>query len=158
MTQTRDKRRKESSTAQRVAEKSLDVAIGGTALAAGKVAETIDRVIGKTESAMHEGRRAAQDKAKKTDRAIRHAIQNRDERRYEDRTRDELYELAIERDIEGRSAMRKSELIAAVPRRDERDQLILPSDRHLATRWDSAEQSGYCDRMANGSLIWMAIR
>ena len=114
MTQTPNQSKKKSSTARRVAETTLDVAVGGTALAADKVAETFDRVVGKTENAVREGRRVAQDEAKKADRAVRDAIRDRDDRRYEDRTRDELYELAVKREIEGRSTMRKSELISAL--------------------------------------------
>lgn len=37
-----------------------------------------------------------------------------DRRTYEERTKEELYELAAERDIEGRSTMTKDELIAAL--------------------------------------------
>lgn len=41
-----------------------------------------------------------------------------DRRPYEERTKEELYELAVERDIEGRSTMNKEELIVAL--REER--------------------------------------
>lgn len=37
-----------------------------------------------------------------------------DRRNYEERTYDELYSLAMERDIEGRSTMKKAELIKAL--------------------------------------------
>ena len=114
MEQTSTRKKQRSSTAHRVAEKTLDVAVGGTALAADKVAETVDRVLEKAENAVREGRRDTQDKAEAASRAIRRTIKESDGRRYEDRTRDDLYELAVQRNIEGRSAMRKSELIAAL--------------------------------------------
>jgi len=41
-------------------------------------------------------------------------VKDRDGRTYEERTRDQLYDLAVERDIEGRSSMRKAKLIAAL--------------------------------------------
>ncbi|MBT8130724.1 MAG: Rho termination factor N-terminal domain-containing protein, partial [Gammaproteobacteria bacterium] len=41
-----------------------------------------------------------------------------DRRTYEERTKEELYELAVERDIDGRSLMTKDELIVAL--REER--------------------------------------
>jgi len=114
VTQKSTQKSRNSSTAHRFADKTLDVAVGGTALAADKVAETFDRVVEKAEDAMRKGRREAQDKAEAASRAVHRAIGDNDGRPYEDRTRDELYDLAAEREIEGRSAMRKSELIAAL--------------------------------------------
>jgi len=112
MTQTSTKR--QSSTAQRIAEKTLDLAVGGTALAAEKVSETVGRAIEKSEGAIRKGRHEVREKAEAASRAARQAVEDRDARPYEDRTRDELYELAIQREIDGRSSMRKSELIDAL--------------------------------------------
>lgn len=83
--------RRRARTVRRVADTALDFAVGGTALAADKAVEQIDKVVSR-------------------------ATHDTDGRAYEDRTRDELYELAAERDIEGRSNMRKQELIAALRR------------------------------------------
>jgi hypothetical protein len=107
-------RRKKEGTARRVAETALDVAVGGTALAADKALETIDKVVGRSEEAAQEGARTARQKAATATRAARQAIEDRGHPSYENRTRDELYELAAERDIEGRSTMRKAELIDAL--------------------------------------------
>jgi len=80
--------KKRRGAARRVATAALDVAVGGAALAADKALEAIDKVVG-------------------------HGADG-DGRMYEDRTREELYDLAAERGIAGRSTMRKEELIAAL--------------------------------------------
>jgi len=105
----RDKKEKPSA-ARRVASTVADVAIGGTALAADKAIEAVDQA----GSALGKGRREAREAAGSAARSARKAIENPDSRPYEERTRDELYELAAEREIEGRSSMRKAELIAAL--------------------------------------------
>jgi len=102
--------RKNTSTARRVAETAADVAIGGTALAADKALEIVDRA----SNALGKGRREVRMSAASATRTARKAIENPDGRAYEDRTRDELYSLAADREIKGRSSMRKAELIAAL--------------------------------------------
>lgn len=106
--------KKNQSTARRVAETALDVTVGGTALAADKAVETLDKVVGRAEDAIRDGRRTVRRRAAEATHTAREAIDERDNRAYEDRTRDELYELASDREIEGRSAMNKAELIAAL--------------------------------------------
>ena len=113
--------RKDMSTARRIAETTLDVAIGGTALAVDKAAETIDKaseridkVTERAEDAVRKGRREAHERKEEVTRAARKVVEDKDTRPYEERTRDELYALAAEREIEGRSNMLKEELIAAL--------------------------------------------
>jgi len=107
-------RKKARRAARRVAETALDVAVGGPALAAEKALETIEKVVGGGEDAAGRGARTVRGKAAEVARSARHAVEPEDRRSYEDRTRDELHELAAERGIEGRSTMRKAELIAAL--------------------------------------------
>ena len=54
--------------------------------------------------------------ARKVARQAKRAVKASDARSYEERTRGELYELAQERDLEGRSGMSKKQLIAALRR------------------------------------------
>jgi hypothetical protein len=110
--------KKKPSTVRRVADATLDVAVGGTALAADKALETLDKVTDRAEEALRRGRREARDQTRSARRhaeeAVHQAAGGHDSRPYEERSRDELYELASERDIEGRSSMNKAELIAAL--------------------------------------------
>ena len=105
---------KKSTTAGRVTDAALDVAIGGTALVADKAMETLDKVTGRAEEALRRGRREVMERASEASQAARKVVEERDTRPYEERTRDELYDLASDRDIDGRSTMPKDELIAAL--------------------------------------------
>lgn len=107
-------KRKTTRAARRVASTAADVAIGGTALAADKAIEAVDQAVDRVGGALGKGRREARKTAAGATRTVRKAIEDPDGRTYEERTRDELYALAADREIEGRSSMRKAELIAAL--------------------------------------------
>jgi hypothetical protein len=55
-------------------------------------------------------------KVGKVTRQAKRVVKTSDARSYEERTRGELYELAQERDVAGRSGMSKKRLIAALRR------------------------------------------
>ncbi|MEZ4216793.1 MAG: Rho termination factor N-terminal domain-containing protein [Myxococcota bacterium] len=79
--------------------------------------ETVDEAVDRAGSAFEKGRREARrlaDDAKQAARSATPGSDDTDTRPYEERTRDELYALAADREIEGRSTMRKDELIAAL--------------------------------------------
>jgi hypothetical protein len=109
---SRSKKQKAPRT-RRIVDTALDVAIGGPALAADKAAELLDEAVDRAGQAVRKGNRELR---RRGDRVIE-ALDPQgggDERRYEERTREELYDLAAERGIAGRSAMRKDELIDAL--------------------------------------------
>jgi hypothetical protein len=96
--------------ARRAVDTALDVAIGGPALAVDKTREVAGEMAQRGEEAVRRGR----EKTAEAVRAARQTVEVQDASPYESRSRDELYELARERGIEGRSRMRKTELIAAL--------------------------------------------
>jgi hypothetical protein len=110
----RNPKRGARSRARRTAEVALDVAIGGPALAADKAVEALDKVVERGGAAVRRRTRALRRRAESAAATARRAVDTPEARAYEDRTREELYELAADRDIEGRSSMRKAELIAAL--------------------------------------------
>jgi hypothetical protein len=89
-------REHEEGRIRRAADTAVDVAVGGTAIAAEKAREVVGDVVTRAEE------------------TLSGATDSSDSRPYEERTRDELYKLAIERNIEGRSTMKKKQLIAAL--------------------------------------------
>jgi ElaB/YqjD/DUF883 family membrane-anchored ribosome-binding protein len=87
------------------------VAIGGTALVAEKAIESVERTAERASERLD----TARARIEEASRDVRSRIsEGEDHRVYEDRTREELYQLAAEREIPSRSTMRKAELIEAL--------------------------------------------
>lgn len=103
--------RSKQGLAHRAKETALDVAVGGPALAVDKAGEVADEVARKGERVIRQVRDVAADA---TGQAAEAVEEDADTRPYEERTRDELYRLAADRQIAGRSSMRKAELIEAL--------------------------------------------
>jgi hypothetical protein len=107
MTETAKKTtRREHDGPRRIAESVLDVAIGGTALVVDKAVETVSRTV---ERGSRQVRRIA--------RPVAPDREHSRSEPYEERSFDDLYTLASERDIPGRSSMNKDDLIAALRER-----------------------------------------
>jgi hypothetical protein len=112
----------EHESSRSVARTAADVAIGGTALAADKAIEVVGDAVERANDAFMRGRHDVEEATRKAEEAVedvkraakRTVGTSTDSRVYEDRTRDELYDLAAEREIPGRSKMRKAELIDAL--------------------------------------------
>ena len=121
---TENKNRDKPGPARLAADTVMTVTVGGTVLAAEKAAEkagdAVDQIVDGAERAVRRVRgtvRRSADAASDTAESIAASASPSSDGRgvpYEERTRDELYALATERDITGRSTMRKAELIAAL--------------------------------------------
>ncbi len=130
--------KRESKEAGRgIVQTGLDFAIGGTAMAIDKASELVhdarervedaadnakqkveearDRVekdVGRAREAAEDTVEKAADKADELADKAEKQLTGKDTRRYEERTVDELRELAAEREIDGRSRMNKDDLIS----------------------------------------------
>lgn len=101
-----------------VVDLALDVAIGGTSLVADKAIDAVERTADRAGDRLKDARERVHEAADEA----RHRLddledrfgQGEDHSRYEERTKDELYQLAAERGIASRSTMRKAELIEAL--------------------------------------------
>lgn len=119
-----------------IAATAVDLAVGGAVLAADKAAEVIDDAIERGSEALEEAGETVRDAVNTVvgtasdaaDDAVEHgrqaaasakatiddATSGRDTSPYESRSKEDLYDLAQERNIEGRSNMTKEELIEAL--------------------------------------------
>lgn len=82
--------------------------------AVGKAADQVRTATSKTKGVRTSLRRAARSAAEAVEDAAEAAFEPQDARSYEDRTYEELRDLAAERDIAGRSSMNKGQLIKAL--------------------------------------------
>lgn len=110
---------------RRVADGAVTLTVGGGALLYDEARDLARKLTRRGEHRARQTRRRAEDAARRTRRQAEDtarkaaaAIEEPDYRPYEERTLDELRDLASERDVDGRSTMSKAELIEAL--RDQR--------------------------------------
>ncbi|MBT8144426.1 MAG: Rho termination factor N-terminal domain-containing protein [Gammaproteobacteria bacterium] len=101
-------------TAGGIVQRGRDVTENATSQAKAKARSSVRTAADYTEDKLDQAADVTEELADKAE----DALDEPDYRAYEERTYEELYELASERDIAGRSTMNKAELIAAL--RDER--------------------------------------
>ena len=106
---------------QGIVEQGIKLAVGGTALAVDKVVDVVRHAASRTEKAIDHARENVMETVEKTEKRATDAVNKvedkmtgPDTRPYEERSVEDLYELAAKRDIDGRSTMRKEELIEAL--------------------------------------------